>query len=281
MNEGGKVSVIVPCYNQGKYLADALQSIYGQTWQNWEAIVINDGSTDNTEVVALEWANKDSRFKYFYKANGGLSSARNMGLVEARGAYIQFLDADDELDANKLKDSLEEGGDADVIISDFAMFNSEGIVHRPSTLLNKSLFNFEFILTSWDEKFFIPIHCALFKAAVFEEIRFNETLKAREDWLMWLQVYLKPVKTAYIDKPFALYRSVAGSMSQDRRLMNKNLVVAYGIIYKLLPDEYREMFFQKVVSSLGSIIAETEELLLRTRQSKSYRMGNFFVRRLK
>lgn len=66
------VSVIVPCYNQAKYLSEALQSVLDKTYENWECIIVNDGSPDNTEEVAKQWVEKDSRFKYFYKENGGL-----------------------------------------------------------------------------------------------------------------------------------------------------------------------------------------------------------------
>ena len=79
------VSIIVPCYNQAQFLPEALQSVLEQTHTNWECIIVNDGSPDNTEGVAQEWLVKDSRFKYVYKENGGLSSARNAGLDKVVG----------------------------------------------------------------------------------------------------------------------------------------------------------------------------------------------------
>ena len=75
-----KISVIVPCYNQAQYLDECLNSVLEQTYKDWECIIVNDGSPDNTEEVAKEWVKKDSRFKYFYKNNGGVNSARNSGL---------------------------------------------------------------------------------------------------------------------------------------------------------------------------------------------------------
>ena len=71
-----KVSVIVPCYNQVLYLDETLQSVFEQTHTNWECIIIDDGSTDDSKVIALKWCSVDSRFSYFYKSNDGLSSAR-------------------------------------------------------------------------------------------------------------------------------------------------------------------------------------------------------------
>lgn len=91
------VSVVVPCYNQAQYLPEALQSVIAQTYNNWECIIVNDGSEDRTDLVAQEWQEKDKRFKYLVKENGGLSSARNAGIKNAMGVYILLLDADDKI----------------------------------------------------------------------------------------------------------------------------------------------------------------------------------------
>lgn len=77
------ISIIVPCYKQAHYLGEALQSVLEQTYENWECIIINDGSPDNTEIVAKKWIEKDVRFRYLYKENGGLSSARNAGIKKS------------------------------------------------------------------------------------------------------------------------------------------------------------------------------------------------------
>ena len=90
------ISVIVPCYNQAQYLSEALESVLQQTYTNWECLIINDGSQDNTKEVAEEWQQSDSRFKHLYKENGGLSSARNYGIENSKGNYILLLDADDK-----------------------------------------------------------------------------------------------------------------------------------------------------------------------------------------
>lgn len=100
------VSIIVPCYNQAQYLEEALQSVLDQTYQNWECIVVNDGSPDNTEEVAKKWIEKDSRFKYLFKENGGVSSARNLGVEKAKGEFILPLDADDYITRNYVFESV-------------------------------------------------------------------------------------------------------------------------------------------------------------------------------
>jgi glycosyltransferase involved in cell wall biosynthesis len=89
------VSVIMPCYNQGVYLSQALDSVVNQTYQNWECIIINDGSEDNTENVAQQYCRKDNRIRYIYQENSGVISARNNAIRTSRGGVILPLDADD------------------------------------------------------------------------------------------------------------------------------------------------------------------------------------------
>ena len=92
-----KISVVVPCYNQAQYLEECLQSVLEQSYADWECIIVNDNSPDNTEEIAKKWISKDSRFKYLYKENGGLSSARNAGIEMTEGEWILPLDADDKI----------------------------------------------------------------------------------------------------------------------------------------------------------------------------------------
>jgi hypothetical protein len=86
-----KISVIIPCYNQGLFLKEACDSLINQTFTDFEVIIVNDGSIDETEKIALSICNEDSRFRYYSKENGGLSSARNIGLKHASGNLYNFL----------------------------------------------------------------------------------------------------------------------------------------------------------------------------------------------
>jgi glycosyltransferase involved in cell wall biosynthesis len=100
-----KASVIIPCYNQGRYLSSALQSVQGQTFQDWEAIVVDDGSTDSTAAAVAR--STDPRIRYVYQENQGLSAARNTGICSASGACLAFLDADDEWQPGFLERCLD------------------------------------------------------------------------------------------------------------------------------------------------------------------------------
>lgn len=100
------VSIILPCYFQGEYLADALKSLLNQTYTNWEAIIINDGSNDSTEEVAKAFCNNDNRFHYFYQENKGVSSARNNAVNHSSGSFIVPLDPDDTIEPTFIEKCL-------------------------------------------------------------------------------------------------------------------------------------------------------------------------------
>ena len=101
------ISVVIPAYNAEQFLDETLESVLSQTYENWECIIVNDGSTDSTESVAKKWCEKDSRFRLTDKENGGPSSARNWGIKESKAEYIAFLDADDLYMPNFLEVCLE------------------------------------------------------------------------------------------------------------------------------------------------------------------------------
>ena len=89
------VSVIVPVYNVYPYLRDCVQSVQAQSYQNWELLLVDDGSTDGSETLCDEYAAQDARVRVLHKKNGGLSDARNAGVDAAKGEYLSFVDGDD------------------------------------------------------------------------------------------------------------------------------------------------------------------------------------------
>jgi glycosyltransferase involved in cell wall biosynthesis len=97
LHNRGRVTVVIPCYNQGRFLSEAVESVLSQSYQELEVVVVDDGSTDKTAEVAHSYTRRDSRVRLVRQANRGLAGARNRGLEEARGVYIVFLDADDRL----------------------------------------------------------------------------------------------------------------------------------------------------------------------------------------
>lgn len=112
------VSIIVPFYNVEGYMEKCIQSIEDQTYKNWELILVDDGSTDDSYAICNKYAGGDSRIRLFRRDKAGVSSARNYGINEAKGEYILFADSDDWLDKDMLEKMLREGEGADMIVCD-------------------------------------------------------------------------------------------------------------------------------------------------------------------
>lgn len=127
-----KVSVVMPVYNTESYVAEAMQSILGQTLRELELIVVNDGSTDNSQHVIEEMAAMDSRVRIYAKKNEGPSAARNLGLQKAIGQYVYFMDSDDHLQAEALADCYNRCADEQL---DFVFFDADAF----NTLTNVSV----------------------------------------------------------------------------------------------------------------------------------------------
>ncbi|MFV0226149.1 glycosyltransferase family 2 protein [Empedobacter falsenii] len=172
------ISVIVPCYNQSIYIDECLQSVLDQTYQNWECIIVNDGSPDNTEEVALRWVEKDTRFIYLKKENGGLSSARNAGIDKAKGEWILPLDCDDKIGNQYLElASAQFDKDYTVIYCEAEFFgDKEGKWELPVHSLEE-----------------LAIQNTIFCSAFFKKSNwernegYDEDLKSGyEDWEFWI-----------------------------------------------------------------------------------------------
>ncbi|GEL12388.1 Glycosyltransferase involved in cell wall bisynthesis [Flavobacterium glycines] len=228
------VSIIVPCYNQAQYLDECLRSVIEQSYTNWECIIINDGSSDNTREIAHQWLKKDSRFQYIYKENGGLSSARNTGLKIARGDYIQFLDSDDMLNRFKLEKQLDCFTSAiDIVICDYFPFDNETKAFKRERYMNpfpsSNQFKIE-IISKWESGLSIPCHCILFKSKLLNQneqiIRFEESLPNHEDWVFWVKVFYYSQGISNLSYSLADYRIHQESMCSDYVTMKEGFRLA-------------------------------------------------------
>lgn len=271
------VSVVIPCYNHAQFLAEALNSVLEQTYDNWECIIVNDGSSDNTETIANDWCKKDIRFKYLFKENGGLSSARNLGLANSKGDFILFLDSDDFIAPEKLLLSVKsfmEDTSLDLVITDFnSVLRAKLVQLEPFVKLADFTFNLENILHKWDLGFSIPIHCALFKKDSVGDIRFNEKLKAKEDWLFWIQFFKLDSRTLYINQPLVTYRMHEDSMTKNVLLMNNNQELVINLIKKELNATEFELFILNRLKSYQSKYIEYSVKYSEQKNSLTYRFA--------
>lgn len=270
------VSVIVPCYNQAQYLDECLQSVLDQTYHNWECIIVNDGSPDNTDEVAQKWVNKDARFKYIYKENGGLSSARNAGLDIAQGDYIQFLDSDDVLDKTKFESAffiISEDAQS-IVVSNFTKFQTSIDKTIPTFWeLKLESINYHNILYNWDNSFAIPIHCGLFPALCFANFRFPTVLNAKEDWIMWISIFKNNPKCNFINEKLAFYRVQPVSMTSDASFLNTNYIKALKYIKALVTsDEYEQLLLLNIERK-SKLFVEWQNKFRQIKDSNSYKVG--------
>jgi len=280
------ISLIIPCYNQGAFINEALQSVYNQTYSNWECVVVNDGSTDDSESIAIKWVNKDNRFKYFYKNNNGVSSARNFALEKVNGAYIQFLDADDLLNSRKLELSLNalvepQSENKQIVISNFRLFSNKiKNSTAPYCILISELFTFESILYKWNESFSIPIHCGFFEVSLFEDIRFSENLTAQEDWVVWVEIFKLNVKTIFLDESLAFYRQNPDSRTKIKSIY-RDQMLAYEYFKTILSKEEYRQLSKTLISRYYIEQEEYKKRLHLVKNSNSYQTGLMIKKALK
>jgi len=229
------VSIIVPCYKQAQYLNECLNSVLMQSYEDWECIIVNDGSPDNTEDIAKLWVEKDARFSYIKKVNGGLSSARNAGLKIAQGEWIQFLDCDDILQINKLKtNSLFFKQGLDIIVSGYRYFESEegSEIQRiygrdmflPEVCIDKDD-NTDLKVLFKNKNPFV-ISAPVYNKEIFTRVgEFNENLKSLEDWEFNIRCALGNCVFQHVGYGFkdkVLIRLHNSSMMRSKRNMDYN-----------------------------------------------------------
>ena len=230
------VSIIVPCYNQSHFLNESLQSVLDQTYVDWECIIVNDGSLDNTESIAQQWCEKDNRFSYLYKENGGLSSARNAGITQSDGEYILPLDADDYIH----KDYLSK------LVPKLYQDDSLAIVSCYSEFFKKSLNNIIFELkpegTTYHYLLYVNqlIATSLFRKICWEEVGgYDETMKKGfEDWEFWIAITKRGWKYKVIEEFLFYYRKSKKSMLVDT--LNNHAESNKEYIYK----KHREIYIK-------------------------------------
>ncbi|MBS1550260.1 MAG: glycosyltransferase family 2 protein [Bacteroidetes bacterium] len=241
-----KISIIVPCYNQEKFLEETLLSISNQTFLDWECLLINDGSTDKTEDICKKWVSKDPRFSYYKQDNQGVTKTRDFGLDIASGEWIQFIDADDIIDPFKLEISLQYSSQANVIICNFGMLVGNHI-EPPFCDLTSSEISFENLLSRWDIDFNLPIHCVLIKKELIGNTRFKTNFKANEDWIFWLEIFnKKEILTKFINQQLAFYRyNPEGASKQFNSVFQDNFDVNQ-YIFDQYDESVKQLLFKRI-----------------------------------
>ena len=215
MTEKGLVSIIIPVYNAAKCIPDTIESVKSQTCKDWELILVDDGSPDGSGAICDRYAASDQRIKVYHKENGGVSSARNMGLDNATGEWICFVDADDEISERTLEECMgREEDDIDVIQFSFSQRREE---------LNRETDD-DITPMTWQEyigkrSFLVCVGGSVIRSRVIREnaIRFDETMKLAEDQIFMFTCFAHSRRVARVNRILYYYYDNGGSATHNEK----------------------------------------------------------------
>lgn len=265
------VSIIVPCYNQGHYLPETLDSVIAQTYTNWECVIVNDGSSDETENVAKKYCGKDSRFVYMYQDNKGLAEARNSGIRHSQGSYILPLDSDDKIHATYCEKA----------IAYFELHPEVKLVYCRARRFGEV--NCEWQLPPYNYNSIIWENC-IFCSAFFRRDDYNKTKGYNsnmkygwEDWDFWLSLLDEDSIVHRIGEELFFYRIKKKSMVTELQPHCREMCE---MIYRNHRDKYESVCEQVVWFHFQ---AEQHSNIYYQRymevcSSHAYRLGKFILR---
>lgn len=201
-----KISIVVPVYNTGIFLKECFDSIRSQTFRDFEVVVVDDGSTDNSSEICDEYARNDNRFKVIHKPNGGVSSARNTALDTVSGEYLCFIDSDDYIESDMLEKMINtiENLDVDVVQSDKQICSSKSLLGEEGYMIfnNKELRKEFFSGT----RIRASLWLGLYKSSLFKKVRFPQNIVFWEDYAVIASILNYVEKLALINKRYYHYR---------------------------------------------------------------------------
>jgi glycosyltransferase involved in cell wall biosynthesis len=248
-----EISVIVPVYNASKYLHRCVDSILAQTFCNFELLLVNDGSTDDSGGICDEYANIDCRIKVIHKENGGVASARQCGIDNAIGKYTIHADPDDWVDPNMLAELLQQAVDmkSDMVICDYWENYSDREVYikqQPSSLVSHDIIRDMFHGlhgSTWNK-------LILRKIYVDNHISFNTKVSFCEDLLVCMELLSRNIKVSYLPKAFYHYDQYSNENSlvkkSDADRMSSRIIVLEEL-EKVLPSGFYddELYRRKAI----------------------------------
>lgn len=220
------VSVIIPCYNYGKYVGDAIDSVKMQSYENWECVVVNDGSTDDSETRILDAINGDERFTYLKEENKGASSARNAGICKSKGKYIVSLDADDVIFSDYLKNGvryMEEHGECVVYYGRVYFWYSENTPQTLKRWLLTPTLDYKDML----KKNYIYV-TSMIRRKDYDRIGgYDEKLNGYEDWEFYIRLLYRHFHLFVDNHTDALLYRQHGKSLNNLSLKNSKDIIRY------------------------------------------------------
>ncbi|MEK7138450.1 MAG: glycosyltransferase [Patescibacteria group bacterium] len=253
------VSIIIPAWNAKDYIREAVDSALNQTYPDIEVIVVNDGSTDNTEEI-LKTYFPNPKFRYFKHENFGLAYTRNTGLKNANGGFIAFLDSDDIFLPEKIEHqvkALENNPDFDFSYCDLLHFTD---THPREFFHHRYAYPSGDLFAELLKKQFINPLTVVARKSIFDRYGlFSDQLHRSEDWELWLRFARAGVKFLHVDQILAHYR-VRGvgnlsSIESEPEMKEKNLEIFLNLKDQLTPAEAEKYHFPSIIKNLKTKLA--------------------------
>lgn len=276
------ISLIIPIYNVANYLTRTLESVKNQTFKDFEVICVNDGSSDNSAVIAKSFADTDERFRLINQENTGLSGARNTGLKNARGEYIMFLDGDDYMHKQCVEIALNaiKKAQTDICVFDYTKVSTQDVItdvmfdKEPEIkyIKNPALY----LLKEFPEKIVLAWN-KIYKRSLIGNTLF-QPLNPNEDTIFMLELYLRLNKISYIENKMIYYvtnpNSITHKISFDKIAINMVMRNKYliDIIEKFVSKNHNSDIIQKLLKHHISLVREAFKIMI----SKPLKQGKLF-----
>jgi glycosyltransferase involved in cell wall biosynthesis len=252
MNINPLVSIIIPTYNRAHFISETLDSIMAQTYSNWECIIVDDGSMDNSEFVISKYVELDSRFQFYYRPAErikGANSCRNYGFELSKGEYIQYLDSDDLISFNKIEDQVRELEKYDmntIAICKWQFFENLSNINRENKEL-KVYRNFDSILDFIDalalSGCFLPPHVYLVnRQLVLNSGNWMDKLMINQDGEFFARIFTKTNLVVFLPDVMAYYRR---NHTDNISILNNEKKIGHAIMSWQLIEMYFKIHFGK------------------------------------
>lgn len=252
----------MPAYNADRYILQSIKTVFNQTFQNWELIVIDDGSTDKTRHIVKELQENDERIIYFHQENKKLSAARNSGLEIAKGKYIAFLDSDDLWEPDKLKKQIKviQNTDVDLVYSDGYILNDETKILHPYPTISGHFNGAQMYQMQFFQNY-IPVLSVIFKKEWINIIgkQDEKLIFGCEDWDYWLRMAKNGATFYGMPEKLFKYRVHEGGMS---RKITQMKLAEFTALHNNI--DYRLLSKEKIYKRLCQLMQENVPQLLKT-----------------
>ena len=277
------ISVIIPVYNKEKYLSRCIESVLGQTFDDLEVLLIDDGSTDGSLDVCRKYEKMDGRVRVFHKENGGLSHTRNFGLEHARGEYVAFVDADDWLDETMYQQLHEmiRRYEADIASVSYVLANDKTVIHKkpygPKVFETEDALAY-YLYTGLAKKVQdYPVWIKLYKKWLFEDVKFPEK-QLYEDMITNTRLLCKAKRYVKSEEPLYYYYQGEGSIIRNKLKMgdfdfyktnraireiiyDKNYIKLFGLADAIYARSPMSLLIKACIYGIDSSIEDPKEIM--------------------